>query len=366
MGNDLLYQIALTQVPNVGPVQARILAMQFASAKDIFHAPSSWLRNIEGIGEIRAAAIKSFNDFRTAESEVDFIGKQNITPLFLNDVNYPRRLLNCVDAPTLLFYKGTANLNASRIVGIIGTRKNSDYGKQLTEQLIDDLRSQSIIVVSGLAYGIDGIAHRAAIRNAIPTVGVLAHGLDQLYPAKHLSLARQMIETGGLLTEFKSGTNPDRHNFPNRNRIVAGLCDATIVVETGIRGGSIITAELANGYNKDVFAFPGRVNDMRSEGCNLLIKTNKAALVTNANDIIQQMGWEENTGQRRKHQREMFIDLTADEQIIVSLLKEKDSLGIDDLNFRSGLSNSAVAAAMLNLELQNVIQSLPGKIFKLQ
>jgi DNA processing protein len=215
---------------------------------------------------------------------------------------------------------------------------------------------------------VDAIAHKAAIKNNLPTIGVLGHGLDLIYPAEHTGLAKDMVKQGGgLLTEFRSKTNPDKFNFPSRNRIVAGMSDATIVVETGIKGGSMITAELANGYNKDVFAFPGKVTDNKSAGCNYLIKNNKAMLVTNGEELLQEMGWEERAKSRKekRSQRELFIELTADEKIIIDILNEKDTIHIDELNIKSGLSSSAVAAAILSLELQNVMVSLPGKLYRL-
>lgn len=365
MHSELYYQLALTLIPNIGPVQAKILLQQYEPA-DIFKAKKSELEKLEGIGTIRAASIKSFTDFSKAEEEIAFIEKYKIKPLFITDTNYPKRLLNCYDSPTLLFYRGEADLNHDKIVAIIGTRSYTDYGKQITEQLLKDLSEHNVIVVSGLAYGIDAIAHKSSLKNNLKTIGVLAHGLDQVYPSQHTGLAKDMIKSGGgLLTEFRSKTKPDKHNFPTRNRIVAGMSDATIVVETGIKGGSMITAELANNYNKDVFAFPGRVNDTKSAGCNHLIKNNKAVLLTDAQELLELMNWEERKKPTIKKQKELFIELTPDEKIIMAILKEKDGVHIDEINFRSGLSSSSVAAAILNLELQNVVLSLPGKIYQI-
>jgi DNA processing protein len=365
--NDLLYQLSLTLIPNIGPVQAKIL-LQHCNAEEIFHAKKSFLENIEGIGPIRAASIVAFKDFSQAEEEIKFIEKYKINPLFLTDKDYPKRLLNCYDSPTLLYYKGEADLNASKIVAIIGTRSHTDYAKQVTEKLVKDLAAQNVTVISGLAFGVDAIAHKAAIKNNLPTIGVLGHGLDQIYPAQHASLAKDMIKHGGgLLTEFRTKTNPDKHNFPTRNRIVAGMSDATIVIETGIKGGSMITAELANSYNKDVFAIPGKISDTKSAGCNYLIKNNKAMLLTDAAELIQVMSWEDKSKARKdkRSQRELFIELTADEKIIIAILNEKETVPIDEINIKSGLSSSAVAAAILNLELQNVMVSLPGKLYRL-
>ena len=364
MTNDLLYQIALTLIPNIGSVQARLLAEQFENAEDIFRASKKELGSIEGIGEVRAKSVKLFEDFSTAEKEIEFIEKYKIETLFLKDKNYPKRLLNCYDSPTLLYYRGNADLNTSKIINIVGTRNNTDYGRQQTEQLINELQSFQILIVSGLAYGIDAIAHKAAVHNNLPTVGVLAHGLDTIYPAAHAGLAKQMLQNGGLLTEFKKDTTPDKHNFPRRNRIVAGIADATIVIETAVKGGSMITAELANDYNRDVFAFPGKVTDSKSAGCNHLIKNNKAILITDAAQLIETLGW--NTKKAKpKRQKELFITLSKDEQLLVDVLKQKDLVHIDEIFLKSGLTSSTVAAAMLNLEFQNVIASLPGKMYKL-
>jgi DNA processing protein len=362
--NDFLYQIALTLLPNVGAVQAKILVEHFGNANDIFNSKKKDLEAIEGIGSIKAKAIKNFVDFATAEEELKFVEKHKIELLFITDKKYPQRLLHCYDAPTLLYYRGNADLNTSRIVSIIGTRSNTEYGRQITEQLVADLQALNVIIVSGLAYGIDAVAHKAAVQNNLPTVGVLAHGLDKIYPSQHKSLAKQMILNGGLLTEFKKETLPDKHNFPKRNRIVAGMADATIVIETPEKGGSIITAELANGYNKDVFAFPGKTTDIKSAGCNNLIKNNKAILLTNAAQLIEVMGWEERK-LKPKVQKQLFISLNADEKILVDILKEKDLVHIDEIYLKSGLTSSIVAASMLSLEFENVIASLPGKMYRL-
>ena len=367
MNKDLLYQIAITLVPNIGCVQAKILIAHFGDAMSVFAAKETTLKNIEGIGEIRARSIKNFKDFSKAEEELAFIEKFSIKCLFVGSNDYPRRLMNCYDSPTLLFCKGKADLNVSKIISVVGTRNHSEYGKHITEKLIKDLTGQNIMVVSGLAFGIDAIAHKAAIKNGQVTVGVLAHGLDQLYPTEHTGLAKDILKhNGSLLTEFRSKTKPDKHNFPIRNRIVAGMSDATVVIETGIKGGSMITAELANGYNKDVFAYPGKVTDTKSAGCNYLVKSNKAMLLTDAQELIEVMGWEERSQKSGvRSQKELFIELSKDEKIIVDILNEKETVSIDEINLKSGLSSSAVAAAILNMELQGVIASKPGKMYAL-
>ena len=374
MTTDILYRVALTRIPNIGPVQAKLL-LQCCEPEEIFHAKKRFLEKIEGIGPVKAQAIRDFNNFSRAEKEIRFMEKYRITPLFLTDEDYPKRLLNCYDSPTLLYYKGTANLNAARIINIIGTRNNTDYARQLIEKLVKELAANKVTIMSGLAFGVDALAHKAALKNGLPTIGVLAHGLDKMYPPEHAPLAKDMIaHQGGLLTEFKSGTKPDKHHFPSRNRVVAGCCDATIVIETDRKGGSMITAELANGYNRDVFAFPGRISDTKSSGCNYLISTNKAQLLQSAEDLLQLMGWEDewetDPGQGRKKsrskiQKELFIELTKEEKAIIAILQEHEAVHIDELNFKSGISNGAVAAAILRLELENVIVSLPGKIYRL-
>ena len=367
MNTDFLYQLALTQIPHIGCVHAKLLTDQFATAEDIFKAKKSTLEKIEGIGTVRATSIKAYSKFNEQEEELKFIEKYNITPLFLKDEHYPKRLLNCYDPPILLFYKGTANLNASKVISIIGTRTNSEYGKQMTEIILNDLAMYQPLVVSGLAYGIDAIAHKNAVKKNLATIGVLAHGLDKIYPSQHTSLAKEMLAAGGgLLTEFRKETKPDKHNFPTRNRIVAGMCDATIVIETGVKGGSMITANLANNYNKDVFAVPGKATDAKSEGCNYLIQSNKAILIRNGNDIAEQMNWEERkTKKESSRQKEIFISLSDEEKTIVELLKLKETVSIDELTINCNLNSSIIASVLLTLELQGVVQSLPGKMYGL-
>jgi DNA processing protein len=365
MNNDLLYQIALTLVPNIGDVHAKTLISIYGTAEAVFKAKKKELEHIEGIGTVRAKSIKDLFDFSIAEEEIRFIEKYKITPLFITDDDYPKRLLNCFDSPALLYFRGNADLNSSKIISIVGTRNNSGYGKTVCEKFIEELTAENILIVSGLAFGIDTIAHKAALKNNLETVAVLAHGLDRIYPEQNKSLAKQITGHGGLLTDFISNTNPDKQNFPKRNRIVAGMCDAVVVIESSKKGGSLITAELGNGYNKDVFAIPGRTNDSKSEGCNYLIKTNKAALINSADDLLEFMNWKPTAKPSPKKQKELFIELSPDEKIVVGILQEKDGMHIDELYFKSGLSSSAIAAALLMMEMQGVVISLPGKIYKL-
>ena len=363
---ESIYQLALTRVPQIGTVLARALADRFENAEAIFKASKKMLCEVEGISLIKAACIKDFTDFEDCNKELAFIEKNQIQMLFLKDAAYPKRLLNCYDPPTLLYYKGSANLNSSRIISIIGTRNQTDYGRSITDKLVETLSGHSILIISGMAFGIDTQAHKACIKYQVPTVGVVAHGMDTLYPPENAKLASQMLEQeGGLLSEYPSGTIPDRHNFPTRNRVVAGLCDATIVVETDLKGGSMITVELAIGYNRDVFAFPGRVTDQKSSGCNHLIRQNKAGLITSGQDLLEAMNWLPEPQKKPRVQRSLFIELTPNEKILVDLLQPVDQMHIDDINLKSNLNPSATAGALLTLELQGVLIRSPGKMYRM-
>ncbi len=364
MSGSLLHHIALTMVPHIGDVHAKELLQHFGGAEKVFTARKSELDRFPGIGTVRSKSIKSFTGFKRAEEELRFIEKYKIKVLTQLSEDYPRRLLNCYDAPQVLYYRGNANLNEQKIVAVIGTRNPTDYGKEMTCKIIEDLTQHRALIISGLAYGIDALAHRTSLKNKLQTVGVLAHGLDRIYPDANEALAKEMTAHGGLLTDFMSGTKPDKQNFPKRNRIVAGIADATVVVETNMSGGSMITAELANNYNKDVFAVPGKTTDAKSVGCNYLIRSNKAALITSGKDITEFMNWFNSAATRKPRQKELFIELAPAEKKILEIVSQKESISIDDINLQSGLSSSSIAAAILNLELNDLITSLPGKIYK--
>lgn len=365
MQDELYYQVALTLVPELGAIRARHLVDHFGTAAAVFKAKKKEIAVIEGIGEACARSIKEWDDFGEAETEIRFTEQHGIQTLFLTDAAYPQRLLHCYDPPTLLYYTGNADCNHRYIISIIGTRNHTDYGRQVTEQLVAYLQEQQVMIVSGLAFGIDAIAHRSALQYGLPTIGVLGHGLDMVYPMQHRSLAREITGQGALLTEFRRRTQPDKHNFPRRNRIVAGMADATIVIETANKGGSMITAELAYTYNRDLFAAPGKITDSKSSGCLQLLKQNKAMVYTGAEDLLHILGWVEKKKPVIKKQKELFIELNLDEKIIVDLLSEQEGTPIDILYLRSGLSSSMVAAILLKLELQNIVVSLPGKIYRL-
>ncbi len=360
---SLKHKIALTLIHSVGHVTAKNLLGHFGSAEAIFSADRAALMQIDGIGKVTAEEIVKSNALRLAEDQLNFLSKHNIQTLFFGEDNYPRRLLECFDAPILLYYKGKADLNHPRIVSIVGTRKATSYGQYLCRQLAEVLSDHDVLVISGLAYGIDIAAHKESLNFNIPTIGVLAHGLDRIYPQLHHGIAKKMVEEGGLITEFPLNTNPDKENFPKRNRIIAGLADATIVVEATLKGGALITADIANSYHRDVFAFPGRVNDECSEGCNFLIKTNRAALINHAKDLVYYLGWESSKTLSTK-QILLPIGLLPEEQSIVELLKVSP-VRIDELSIKLALPQSKLAMYLLNLEMQGILVSLPGKVYRL-
>jgi DNA processing protein len=361
--SELLYQISLTLIPRIGDVNGKKLLAYCGSPEAVFNESRVALKKIPGIGDSTVNSIVNHDVFKRAETEISFIEKFKIKPLFYTDNDYPKRLSNCEDGPLMLYYKGTQSLNCKRILAFVGTRRATNYGRKICEELIEDLLEKNVLIVSGLAYGIDSCAHRKSVSVNIPTVGVLAHGLDRIYPSQNKALAEKMLGNGGLLTEFLSGTNPDRENFPKRNRIVAGMSDAVVVVESGRKGGALITADLANSYNRDVFAVPGKIGDEMSKGTNQLIKTNRAALVETAADIAYVMGWDDKPVVK-KAQPELFVSLNEEEKKVLNVLQSKEEMSIDQIILMSGFPSSKVAAILLNLEFENLVQSLPGKLYK--
>lgn len=361
---SLIYQLALTQVPGIGAVGAKALLTHFGTSEAVFKATPKEITHVNGIGPVTANNIRQFKDFSRIEAEMKFIEKHGIKVLFIKDEAYPRRLAQCYDAPVLLFYKGNTNLNTSKIISVVGTRSATPYGKAMCEELLSGLQPHRPLIVSGLAYGIDAMVHKASLMYNLPTIGVLAHGLDRIYPATHRKMAAQMLEEGGLLTEFMSQTNPDRENFPKRNRIIAGMADATIVVEAHLKGGALITAELANNYNRDVFAFPGRVHDEQSNGCNYLIKTNRANLITRPEDLEYLMGWNRDKDPKVK-KIQMPIDLDPDEQSIFQYLQVAKIAGIDQLMLALTFPQSKLSVLLLEMEMKGLIIVLPGKQYQL-
>lgn len=363
----LLYQIAATLLSGVGDVNGKKLVEFCGSAEAVFTEKKQGLKKIPGIGESTVNAIVNSKKeaLLRAEEEVKFIEKTKVTPLFFTDENYPQRLTHCIDAPMMLYYKGNANLNAIKVISVVGTRSITEYGKSCCTNIIRGFEDSEILVVSGLAYGVDTCAHKDALKYNLSTVGVLAHGLDKLYPQANLELARKMLDQGGLLTDYMSQTNPDKENFPKRNRIIAGMADAVVVIEAAKRGGALITADIANSYNRDVFAVPGRLGDTYSEGCNHFIKTNKAMLVQTADDIKYIMGWQEKSQKKSAAQKKLFINLPPEEEKLHALLTKEGEMSMDALCASMEMPPSKVAAALLNLEFEGLVKSLPGKIYKL-
>jgi DNA processing protein len=361
---ELRLLLTMTQIPKIGDVLAKNLISYCGSAEAVFKESLKGLMKIPGVGEQAARNIREA-DFSWAESELVFIEKNNILVSAYYHASYPHRLKPFDDSPFLLYYKGKDVLDYPRTVGIVGTRTPTEYGRLTCEKIMESLAIYKPLIISGLAYGIDGVAHKKSLQMGIPTVGILGHGLDTVYPALHRSLAEKMLAGGGgLLTEFPSGTRPDKENFPMRNRIIAALSDVVIVVESRKKGGSIITAEMANDYNKDVFAVPGRLHDEFSEGCNNLIKQNKAHLIESADDIGYIMRWEEMDA-RKIIQTSLFVELDDTEKEVVSLLRQEKELTIDQITYRLLKQPSEVSSLLVNLEFKGVVRALPGKKYVL-
>lgn len=360
---DLLYQIAITKIPLVGAVTAKTLISYCGGVKAIFEASPKELRSIPGIGPKLAQNIVRQQFLEAAAQEVDFIKKYKIKPLFYLNDDYPHRLKHYADCPVMLYYSGQADLNHHRIIGVVGTRRPNHYGTTACEDLISGLKEYDPLIISGLAYGIDITAHKKCLEEGIPTIGILGHGLSRIYPSQHQSVARQMVAQGGLLTEYTSDTSPEREHFPMRNRIIAGLCDALLVVQTARKGGSMISAEIANGYHKEVLALPGRVNDTYSQGCNHLIKSHKATLMESAADVAYAMGWDKSASAPPRSQT--MENLSLEEQSVVAILQEKEEISIDQLTFAAQMASSQMAAVLLNLEFKGMVRTLPGKRYAL-
>jgi len=361
----LLYQVAITLIPGIGDITAKKLIAYCGGVEAVFSEKKVHLEKIPGIGAATANLITITDAFERAEEEIRFIEKHKIKTYFFTEKDYPNRLKNCDDSPVLLYTKGDYDFNSGKILSVVGTRKATDYGKEMCDTIIEELAPLDITIVSGLAYGIDICAHKAALKNNLKTIAVLGHGLDIMYPSAHRDTAKKIIDNGALVTDYPSKTEFIPENFPKRNRIIAGMADAVLVVESNGKGGSLITAEIANGYSRDVFAIPGRAKDKYSEGCNWLISRNKAALVTSAKEIAYMMGWETEIGKKKTVQKQLFVELNADEKVLADILSEKGQTNIDALCINSKMSMSKVAATLLNMEFSGVVSSLPGKIYKL-
>lgn len=360
MDNNQLYKIALTKIPGIGAVLAKNLISFCGGAEAVFRAKKSQLIKIPGIGDVNARAILDANALHQAERELKFIEQNDIAVIDHNDERYPSRLSHFNSSPYLLYMKGKGNLNSAKTVAIVGTRKPTPKGEANCKDIVNGLKPYGVTIISGLAYGIDIIAHKASLLHDIPTFGVMGNGFGKIYPSSHVRTAQNMMESGGLITEYGFETGPDRENFPARNRIIASMADVVVVVESAAKGGSMITAIFGNEYNKDVFAVPGKPQDDQSAGCNYLIKTQQAHLCENATDIAETMRWDADTD-TVSQQKTIFQQLEPKEQQLIDLIKSKEYPGIDLLAYESHIPQSQLTSILLNLEFKGCIRALPGK-----
>jgi DNA processing protein len=368
MRDEQIYTLALTRIPGLGLMGACALVRALGSASAVFQHRKELKQLLPEVSDKLIKALDCPDAFQRAEQELEFAEKNQIQCITLNDVAYPSRLRECEDAPLALFYRGNVTLDALHVVSVVGTRHATPYGADLCHSFVRDLKElcPDVLIVSGLAYGIDINAHRAALQYGFPTVGVLAHGLDRIYPSVHRNTAAQMIECGGLLTEYASHTEPERTNFLQRNRIVAGMSDATIIVESASKGGSLVTASIANSYGRDCFTFPGRVNDASSVGCHRLIRNNQAALITSAEDFVEAMLWDTSKSKLQPVQGSLFPELNSEESRIVALLDgHLDGMPINTLAIETGLPIHRISATLFELELRGIVRPLAGSAYRL-
>ena len=370
---NLKYKIGITLIKGIGCNLSKSLIAYVGSVEGVFKEKQQNLAKIPGIGEILSreivTQINSQGVLKRAEQEIEFILKNKILTTYFTDRDYPYRLKECPDSPIMIYSKGPCSLNDGKFVGIVGTRNATETGKENCKKLISDLARvlPNTVIVSGLAYGIDICAHKTALESGLPTIGVIGHGLDRMYPEVHRPVAVKMVQDGALLTEYLSQTNPDKQNFVQRNRIIAGLCDAIVVVESGIKGGALITAEIANGYNRDVFAFPGRVTDEWSAGCNALIKNNKASLIESSEDILRFMNWEkQNSAKAPNVQTALFLDLSDEEKEIITTLRQNpDGIQFNELAIQLEKPISKTSSLLLDMEFKGLVKCLPGNVYRI-
>ena len=372
INHETLTAVALTRINYFNVATSLQLYRKLGSATNIMEHRHDIRAVLPDATPRLIKALKDISDaMRRAEKELEFDESHRIKPLVFNDDDYPQRLRECEDAPLVVYYRGTADLNKQRIISVVGTRHCTVYGQEIISKFISQLKElcPDVLVVSGLAYGVDIQAHRNALKNGFETVGVLAHGLDYLYPTAHRDTATEMLKQGGLLTEFMTSTNADKINFVRRNRIIAGTADATIVVESAAHGGGLITADIANSYGREVFAFPGNIGMPYSEGCNNLIRDNKAALITSAEDFVKTMGWEQDAKLKKAREkgieRQMFPELTDDETRIVNTLQHTNDLQANIISVKCGLPISTVASTLFNLELKGIVRLYAGGVYHL-
>lgn len=363
--DSLLHRIALTLIPGIGNINAKKLISWCGSAEAVFKSSRAELMKIPGLLALMDQKINLKDMLLQAERELSFLEANKIVPLYYYDDAYPSKLRHCADSPLMLYYKGAPDLWDQRTLAIVGTRQATSYGRRMCEEIIRGFAGEDILIVSGMAYGIDSCAHAKALQYELPTVGVMAHGLDRIYPDQNRNMARRMIKQGGLITEFLSKTIPDRENFPKRNRIIAGMADAVLVVESATKGGAVITADIAHSYNRDVFTIPGRTSDEFSDGCHLLIRRNVAALIRSADDIRYSMGWESNT-EKKKNNAALLKDYPPEEKQILGIIIRSGRASVDDIVLISGLGASKTASVLLKLEFEGTITGLPGKMYEIR
>jgi DNA processing protein len=360
---DLFHVLALQQVMGVGDIVAKKLINHCGSAESVFKTKTSQLAAIDGIGSTLLQKLKDKTIFEKAEQELQFIKSNQINVDYFQEENYPDRLKHCIDGPVLLFTSGNIDLKNKKTISIVGTRQITSYGMEFCRKLIEDLAPLNPVIVSGFAYGVDIFAHQLAIEHDLQTIAVVAHGLNQIYPKTHKKYVAKLEQNGGFMTEFWSSSNPEKENFVRRNRIVAGISEATIVIESADRGGSLITANLANDYNRDVFAVPGRTTDKYSQGCNNLIKTQKANLLTSAADLIYILNWDIES-KAKPVQKQLFVTLENDEQKVYDFLLKNGKELMDIIALRCDFPIYKISGMLLNMELKGVIRPLPGKLFE--
>jgi len=359
----LEYQIALTFMNKVGPIRAKELLQSGLTPEQILLDNAKTLSKISGFNHSYFSETNRAAALNKAVEVCKELKKLSIRPIYFEEKDYPRRLKNCTDAPLVIYQKGNFDFNQTKIIAIVGTRSATSYGNDICREFIKEIKDQNITVVSGLAHGIDAMVHRCCIEFNVPTIAVLGHGLDMVYPAVHRNLATKMLSNGCLMSEFVPGTQPDRENFPKRNRIVAGMTDATIVVESKKRGGSLITANLANDYNRDVFAFPGSVHMETSRGCNHLIASQKAHLIQGADNFLHLMGWEKKEAGSVNQQKQLFLEFTNQQKKIIDLIQDERQIQLDVLAIKLEMPISILNQELFHLEMDGVVRSLPGKSY---
>ncbi len=361
---DLLYILALQRVKGIGDINAKKLIAHCGSAKNVLKEKRNVLQKINGIGAFTLQHLFDKENLKEAENELKYIQKNNIETFYFEDKNYPDKLKHCIDAPILIFKEGNFSFSKQSIISIVGTRKITSYGRDFCEKLISDLKPYNPIIVSGFAYGVDICAHKSALKNELQTIAVLAHGFEEMYPKSHKKYVADIYKNGGFITDFWHNDALQRENFLKRNRIVAGISEATIIIESAEKGGSLVTADIANSYSRDVFAVPGRSTDNFSKGCNDLIRRNKAAILTSANDLVEMLNWNLEIKKETIIQKQLFVDLDEAEQLVYDFLLKEGKQLLDVISLSCKLPVYKIVTILFNLEMKGVVKPLPGKMYE--